>query len=219
MDVVAQKGGSLAAGLTADGHGRPVKLTPSRRVYGLGAILLVSLFIVSRNFSRMGDPSFLVPLAVAGIAYLLAIREFFSTPKFPPHLMAIGLALAAVWHFQFLRMPPGFDDDIHRYVWDGRVQRLGYNPYILVPSDPAFAGLHTSETRTLNNPEVPSPYLLAPGASAAGSHSSARPQGRQPHCIEDVTSRETARINTDTAISSMLTRFERPRPPGRPRRC
>jgi hypothetical protein len=55
-------------------------------------------------------------------------------------------------------MPPGLDDDIHRYVWDGRMQRLGYNPYIVVPSDPAFANLHTAETRTLNNPEVPSPY-------------------------------------------------------------
>ena len=53
---------------------------------------------------------------------------------------------------------PGADDDIHRYVWDGRVQRLGYNPYIVVPNDPALAGLHTPETRTLNNPEVPSPY-------------------------------------------------------------
>jgi hypothetical protein len=28
----------------------------------------------------------------------------------------------------------------------------------VVPSDPALASLHTSETRTLNNPEVPSPY-------------------------------------------------------------
>ena len=139
-----------------------MKLTPSRRVYGLGVILLVSLYICSRHFSRVGDPSFLVPLAVAGIAYLLAIREFFSTPKFPPQVMVIGLALAAVWHFLFLRMPSGLDDDIHRYVWDGRVQRLGYNPYILVPSEPALAGLHTSETRTLNNPEVPSPY--PPGA-------------------------------------------------------
>jgi hypothetical protein len=55
-------------------------------------------------------------------------------------------------------MPPGLDDDIHRYIWDGRMQRLGYNPYIVVPSDPALASLHTSETRTLNNPEVPSPY-------------------------------------------------------------
>jgi alpha-1,6-mannosyltransferase len=135
-----------------------VKLTPTRRVYGLGAILLVTLFICSRNFSRMGDLSFLVPLAVAGIAYLLAIREFFSTPKFPRHVIVIGLMLAALWHLQFLRMPPGPDDDIHRYVWDGRLQRLGYDPYFVVPSDPAFSGLHTSETCTLNNPDVPSPY-------------------------------------------------------------
>src|SRR5258708_5844268 len=55
-------------------------------------------------------------------------------------------------------MPPGSDDDVHRYVWDGRVQRLGYNPYVVVPSDPALGGLHTPETRTLNNPDVPSPY-------------------------------------------------------------
>jgi hypothetical protein len=135
-----------------------VKLTPSGRVYGLGAILLVMLFICSRNFSRMGDALFLVSLAVAGIAYLLAIREFFSTPKFPQHVIVIGLVLAALWHLQFLGMPPGQDDDIHRYVWDGRLQRLGYDPYLVVPSDPAFSGLHTSETRTLNNPDVPSPY-------------------------------------------------------------
>ena len=38
------------------------------------------------------------------------------------------------------------------------MQRLGYNPYLVVPSDPALSGLHTSETRTLNNPDVPSPY-------------------------------------------------------------
>jgi hypothetical protein len=63
-----------------------------------------------------------------------------------------------VWHVEFLRVPPGADDDIHRYVWDGRLQRLGYNPYLIVPSDPALAALHTSETRTLNNPDLPSPY-------------------------------------------------------------
>jgi alpha-1,6-mannosyltransferase len=135
-----------------------VKLTPSHRLYGLGVILLVALTICSRNFSRTGEPSFLIPLAVAGVAYLLAIRELFATPEFPKRVIVFGLALSALWHFQFLRKPPGLDDDIHRYVWDGHVQRLGYNPYIVVPSDPALAGSHTSETRTLNNPEVPSPY-------------------------------------------------------------
>ena len=135
-----------------------MRLASSHRLYGLGAILLVALTICSRNFSRTGEPSFMIPLAVAGVAYLLTIRELLTTPKFPRRVIVFGLALAALWHFQFLRMASGIDDDIHRYVWDGRVQRLGYNPYIVVPGDPALAGLHTSETRTLNNPEVPSPY-------------------------------------------------------------
>ncbi len=135
-----------------------MKLSPSHRLYGLGAILFAALTVCSRNFSRMGEPSFFIPLAAAGVAYLLAMRELFSTPEFPKRVIVFGLALSALWQIQFLRTSPGLDDDIHRYVWDGRVQRLGYNPYIVVPSDPALASLHTSETRTLNNPEVPSPY-------------------------------------------------------------
>ncbi len=101
-------------------------------------------------------------LTLAGVAYLFAIREFFATPKFSRRLVVTGLVLATVWHIEFLRLPGGPDDDIHRYVWDGRLQRLGYNPYIVVPSDPAAKGLHTPETRNLNNPDLPSPY--PPGA-------------------------------------------------------
>lgn len=139
-----------------------MRLTPSCRLYILGVVLLVALTVCSGKFSGRGAPSFMIPLAVAGIAYLLAVREFFSTPTFPKRVIVIGLVLAAVWHVLFLRMPAGPDDDVHRYVWDGRVQRLGYNPYLLVPSDPALAGLHTSETSTLNNAYLPSPY--PPGA-------------------------------------------------------
>jgi alpha-1,6-mannosyltransferase len=97
-------------------------------------------------------------LTLADLVYLLAIREFFTTPRFARRVVVIGLVLAAVWHIEFLRVPPGADDDIHRYVWDGRLQRLGYNPYLVVPSDPAAKGLHTPETRNLNNPDLPSPY-------------------------------------------------------------
>ena len=124
--------------------------------------LLVALTICSRNFGDRGGPYFMAALALAGVAYLLAIRELFATPLFSRRVVIIGLVLAAVWHIAFLRVPPGTDDDIHRYVWDGRLQRLGYNPYLVVPSDPAVQGLHTAETRNLNNPDLPSPY--PPGA-------------------------------------------------------
>ena len=101
-------------------------------------------------------------LALACVAYLLAIREFFATPGLSRHVVVTGLVFAAIWHAEFLRRPPGADDDIHRYVWDGRLQRLGYNPYLVIPGDPAAKQLHTPETRNLNNPELPSPY--PPGA-------------------------------------------------------
>ena len=139
-----------------------MKITPERRVYILGVTLCAALTTSSRNFGDRGGPYFMASLTLAGIAYLLAIREFFATPVFSRRVVVVGFVLAAVWHVAFLRLPAGADDDIHRYVWDGRLQRLGYNPYVVIPSDPAFAALHTSETRTLNNPDLPSPY--PPGA-------------------------------------------------------
>src|SRR6202011_2540735 len=136
-----------------------MKTTPAQRVYVIGATLCVALAICSRNFGDRGGPHFMASLTLAGIAYLLAIRELFrgrgarATPEFPRRVIVIGLVLAAVWHIEFLRAPSGPDDDIHRYVWDGRLQKLGYNPYLVVPSDPAVMWLHTAETRNLNNPD------------------------------------------------------------------
>lgn len=135
-----------------------MKVISEWRVYILGAALCGALTICSRNFGDRGGLRFMASLTVAGIVYLLAMREFFAAARFPRRVVIIGLVLAAVWHFEFLRLPPGADDDIHRYVWDGHLQRLGYNPYLVVPSDPAAKGLHTSETSSLNNPDLPSPY-------------------------------------------------------------
>src|SRR5579864_8794430 len=154
----------------AHGNRRVVKATPEWRVYILGALLCMALTICSRNFGDRGGPAFMAWLALAGIVYLLAICDFFRlrseqvgpTQGFPRRVVVIGLILAAVWHVEFLRLPPAADDDIHRYVWDGRLQRLGYNPYLVIPSDPKFSALHTAETRTLNNSNLPSPY--PPGA-------------------------------------------------------
>jgi len=139
-----------------------VHISPTWRVYVLGAALCVALTVCSRNFGDRGGPRFMASLTVAGILYLLAIREVFAAPRFDRRVVVIGFVLAAVWNIAFMRVPSGPDDDIHRYVWDARLQRLGYNPYLVVPSDPGARWLHTTETRTLNNPDLPSPY--PPGA-------------------------------------------------------
>jgi len=149
-----------------------VKLTREWRLYALGVMLCVALTICSRNFADRGGARFMASLTLAGIAYLLAVRELFrgrgpirlrsgqvcATPAFPRRVVVFGLILAAVWHIEFLRLPPGADDDIHRYVWDGRLQRQDYNPYLVAPGDPSVKSLHTAETRNVNNPDLPSPY-------------------------------------------------------------
>src|ERR1700751_3012511 len=137
---------------------RAMTITASHRLYGLAGIMFAALLACARIPGGVGSPPYLITLAIAGVAYLLAIREFFATSKFPRRVIVIGLAVAALWHLPFLLMPAGADDDVHRYVWDGRLQRLGYNPYVVVPNDPAFSALHTDETRNLNTPEVASPY-------------------------------------------------------------
>ena len=138
--------------------GNVVKVGPERKIYSLGATLAVALTLCSRNFGDRGGPYFMASLTAAGIVYLLSVREFLAMQRLPRHVIVIGLVLASVWHIEFLRLPAGADDDIHRYVWDGRLQRLGYNPYTVIPNDPAVEALHTAETRSLNNPHLPSPY-------------------------------------------------------------
>ncbi len=139
-----------------------MKLAPSHRIYALGGILLVALTICCRNFDDRGGPHFMAGLVIAGIAYLFAARELFSNQTLARRVVVVGLLLSAVWQLEFLRLPSAVDDDIHRYVWDGRLQTLGYNPFIVIPSDPTANKLHTADTRTLNNPDLPSPY--PPGA-------------------------------------------------------
>ena len=139
-----------------------MKAKPEWRVYLLGVTLCAALTMCSRHFDDRGGPPFMSWLALASIAYLLGTWQLFSTPRFPRRVVVIGLVLAALSQLAFLRLPPGPSDDIHRYVWDGRLQRLGYNPYIVIPSDSSVRSLHTAETRNLNNPDLASPY--PPGA-------------------------------------------------------
>jgi alpha-1,6-mannosyltransferase len=53
--------------------------------------------------------------------------------------LVIGVALAM--RAALLVSPPFMSTDVYRYVWDGRVQAAGINPYRYVPADPALATL------------------------------------------------------------------------------
>jgi hypothetical protein len=53
----------------------------------------------------------------------------------------IVIAFAVVFRLSILFAPPYLSDDIYRYVWDGRVQAAGVNPYRYIPAAPELAHL------------------------------------------------------------------------------
>jgi len=129
-----------------DGQGGVVKTPHVWRVYTLGVILCAALTMCSRYFGDRGGLQFMASLTLAGIAYLLAIREFFATPQFSRRIVVIGLVLAAVWHIEFLRLPSGTDDDIHRYVWMATCRGSATTPTL---SFPAILALKSCTPRKL----------------------------------------------------------------------
>ena len=55
--------------------------------------------------------------------------------------LAIILGAAAAMRLGMLVAQPSLSSDVYRYVWDGRVQGAGINPYRYVPQAPELAGL------------------------------------------------------------------------------
>jgi hypothetical protein len=53
----------------------------------------------------------------------------------------IAIAFAVIFRASILFAPPYLSDDIYRYVWDGRVQAVGINPYRYIPAAPELAQL------------------------------------------------------------------------------
>lgn len=53
--------------------------------------------------------------------------------------LLLGFLLGLAVRLLFLPFPPG--NDMFRYVWEGHIQRLGSNPYVVSPDDPSIMPL------------------------------------------------------------------------------
>lgn len=84
------------------------------------------------------------------------------------------LGVALVLRILLLPLPPTLSDDVHRYVWDGRVLLAGFNPYRLAPEDPELVPLRDEQWQLLPHRDVPTVYpplaqaLFSIAASAPG---------------------------------------------------
>ncbi|MCG3206011.1 MAG: hypothetical protein KCHDKBKB_02737 [Elusimicrobia bacterium] len=68
------------------------------------------------------------------------------------------MTVAIFLRVPLLFTPPILSDDIYRYLWDGRVQLAGINPYVYPPSAPELSALRTPEHALINHPTLRTVY-------------------------------------------------------------
>ena len=147
-------------------------------IVACGAAQLLLLAGISRLDARVATFPFLWLLGGASIAYAGTLLLLVRRPHGTRRQLAACLLIALAGRLVLVGAAPIASDDIYRYLWDGRVQRHGYNPYTAAPADPALAALHTADTRRIDPTSAVLPAIYPPAAqlflrAVTGIHESA----------------------------------------------
>ncbi len=114
----------------------------------LAALAHAGLVLVSPWSAHLG--LFLVLVGCACLACWGCAR---SMSRFLPIL-----AGAVLWRALFIPLAPSLSDDIYRYVWEGRVQAAGFDPYVLPPDSPQLEPLRDTDWSRINHPQATAIY-------------------------------------------------------------
>src|SRR5687768_3613122 len=114
-----------------------------------GSGFLAAVFALALSQAPLGSPLFFMLAAVMAAAYAGLLARGWNEPAVAPRLVVAAIALAFAFRLPLAVLPVGADSDMVRYVWDGRIQRMGLNPYLVVPANPDLDYTHTEETRQM----------------------------------------------------------------------
>ena len=129
-----------------------------------GTATFVAILVLAITQAPLGSFLFFGCAAVPCVVYGCLLHRLLGTEK--PQEQSHRLLLAALLFAVAFRVPlavgwVGPRSDMVRYRWDGRVQTLGYNPYLVKPDDPVVAWTHTDETRSMPSLHDRTPYPAA----------------------------------------------------------
>jgi alpha-1,6-mannosyltransferase len=140
--------------------------SPRILLWSSGLAELAIAVTASRTIDREARfPIYLCLYLAMAVPWLVAcyVVHRMPRPRSPERIRGRDVALlfliAAGLRALFLWTDPVLSDDVYRYVWDGRVQRAGINPYLYPPSDPALAALRDEAIYPgINNKDIPTIY-------------------------------------------------------------
>jgi len=123
------------------------------------------------DFTQAGAVFSFVPLMLAATVFS-ALAIHFLPANTPRNRALIFWGTALGLRLLVLPMAPG--DDIYRYLWEGRIQHFGFNPYVLAPDAPELTALRDASWPLINHKSWAAIYppgiqLILKGLTAFGS--------------------------------------------------
>src|SRR5258708_37669528 len=113
--------------------------SPLLRLAGIGAVLVALTLAPPFAFEAGGDNVFIALTIPAGLLTIVATHLAERAP--PDRALWLIFGLGIMLRAYVLLFDPLLSSDIYRYVWDGRVQAAGINPYRYFPAHETLAFL------------------------------------------------------------------------------
>jgi alpha-1,6-mannosyltransferase len=104
-----------------------------------------------------------IVFGVVFVLYVAAVRIAFGPVSRARGALSLVLGFGLLFRVLMLPTPVYLSSDVYRYLWDGRVQLAGVNPYRYPPAATALAELRDEET----HPQINRPWartVYPPGA-------------------------------------------------------
>jgi alpha-1,6-mannosyltransferase len=130
-------------------------------------IAMLLLYRVAVHAKSVPDLLWFLKLVVVQIVIYLAVVWLSLRTADSKKLLVLGLVFAALFRLSIIFAPPYLSDDIYRYVWDGRVQSVGINPYRYIPADESLAALRDEKIYPKINRRDYAHTIYPPVAEAA----------------------------------------------------
>ena len=104
-------------------------------------VATLALYRIAVHAKGVADIAWFLKLVVVQAVFYLPVAWLSLKTSDSRSLFVLGLLFAAVFRLSIIFSPPYLSDDIYRYIWDGRVQFAGVNPYRYIPADESLAKL------------------------------------------------------------------------------
>lgn len=128
-----------------------------------GALLIGATVFGADALSRWEHGRVVTIALISSAIYGVAVFSLWRSGPCGGRALASILVVGALLRALVLVQPP-VSTDIFRYVWDGRVQAAGINPYLYVPADPALAHLRDATIYPHINRKEYAPTIYPPTA-------------------------------------------------------